>query len=359
MFLMNRKTIKRKFIKLLLPALYHTKVHNIFKIAYSGMGSILMFHRVQPKDTRSRIKKNSELEVTPEFLEQLIKYFSSAGREFISLNNVYDRLHENKSRKKFLAVTFDDGYADNLIHAFPILKKYNIPCTIYVSTNYPDRKVAPWWYALEDLLLKNDFLKFNLEKKKYKFTLRTLLEKEDAYKTIAHLLTNGPEGDSPNRINEFFSSFDVDLQQLTGKLLLSWEQIIKMSKDPIIDFGAHTINHFALNKLSKEEIKYEVLESKKRIESKIQRKVDHFSYPFGSCHQVNDREFAIIKECGFKTATTTRRGNIFPVHKNHFECLPRINVNEKMYLHNAKLLSLAVNGVIPCLANKFKRVVTV
>ena len=355
---MYRKTLKKKIIKILFPALYHSKVHLVSKINYSGMGSILMFHRVCPENTKPRVQGNSGLEVTPDYLERLVKYFFSQGYEFLSLDSVHQQIREPKSRKRFLSLTFDDGYADNYIYAFPILKKYNIPCTIYVSTNYPEGQASPWWYSLEDLLLKNDYLKFNLEQRTYKFKTVTLPEKEDAFRNIRHLLMNGREDDPLYRVKEFFSFFDVNLEQLSRELMLNWEQIIELSKTPIIDFGAHTVNHLPLNKLSIEKVKYEVLESQKQIESKIQRNVCHFSYPFGSKDEVNDREFSIVKECGFKTATTTRWGNIFPEHVNHLECLPRIHVNEKRDSSDVRLLNLSVNGTIPSVINKFKRVVT-
>jgi len=103
----------------------------------------------------------------------------------------------------------------------------------------------------------------------------------------------------------------------------------------------------------------EVLDSKLRLKLKLQQSIDHFSYPFGSTEEVNEREFSIIKECGFKTATTTRWGNIFSEHKYHNECLPRIHINEKRDFRNVNFLSLSIDGVIPCMVNKFKRVVTV
>ena len=170
---------------------------------------------------------------------------------------------------------------------------------------------------------------------------------------------SGQEGNSLKRCKEFFSMFNVNLEQLTEKMMLSWGQIIELSQNSIIDFGAHTVNHFSLNRLSDEEIKSEVLESQKEIESRTQKNVCHFSYPFGSRGEVNDREFKIVKECGFKTATTTRWGNIFPQHVEHLECLPRIHVNEKRDSKDVRILKLSVNGVIPCLVNKFKQVVTV
>ena len=102
---MYKKTIKKKIVKLFFPALLHTKAHLLFKFAYSGVGSILMFHRVYPEVTGSRLQGNSGLEVTPEYLEKLIIYFSSKGYEFLSLDDVYKRLRERNFKNKFLAFT--------------------------------------------------------------------------------------------------------------------------------------------------------------------------------------------------------------------------------------------------------------
>lgn len=356
---MNKKTIKRTVLKFLWPLLYHTKSHLISRLAYAGIGSILMFHRVCPAKGEIRIRGNAGMEVTPEYLEKLVQTLMEENYEFVSLDTVYDRLQEKHIGRKFIALTFDDGYADNLIHAYPILKKYNIPFTIYIVTNYPDGQLTPWWYPLEDLILKNDFLEFQEDEKRYEFSCAGLPEKEMAFHNIRALLMGGPQADLLARVNKFFSRYNVDSSEATRDLMLNWDQIAELSKTGIVTLGAHTVNHLALNRLSDENIKSEVIDSKLRLESKLQNSVDHFSYPFGSSEEVNEREFAIVKECGFKTSTTTRWGNIFRDHKDYIECLPRIPVSEKRDLYDVKFLHLSINGTIPCLMNKFTRVVTV
>ena len=330
----------------------------ISRLSYSGMGSILMFHRVCPKDAKIRIQGNSGLEVTPEYLEKLIQYLINEDYEFVSLDTVYDRLQEKYDGRKFLALTFDDGYSDNLTHAYPILKKYNIPFTIYIATNYPDGQLTPWWYPLEELILKNDYLEYQEGGENYKFRCASLPEKEIAFQNIRAFLMFGPQADLLLRVQNFFSFYNVDLLKATKGFMLNWKKIEELSKTDIANIGAHTLNHLALNRLSEEDVKKEVLESKLRIESKLQKKVDHFSYPFGSSEEVSKREFALVRECGFKTSTTTRWGNIFWEHRDHKECLPRIPVNEKRDLYNVKYLSLSINGAIPCMINKFKRIIT-
>ena len=356
---MNKKTIKRALIKNIWPLLYNTRSHLISRPIYSGIGSILMFHRVCPTEERMRIQGNSGMEVTPQYLESLIQYLLKLNYDIISLDSVYERLEKGHTGKKFIAFTFDDGYYDNLLHAFPILKKYNIPFTIYVATNYPDGRLTPWWYPLEELILKNDRLEFKEDGQFKNFICKTLPDKEVTFHNIRTLLMGGPHADLLTRVNNFFDNFNVDLYEATKGYMLNWDQIKELNREEIVNFGAHTLNHLALNRLSKNNATDEILNSKQRLESELQNKVDHFSYPFGSSEEVNEREFSIAKQCGFKTSTTARWGNIFKKHKDHQECLPRIHVSEKRDLYNINLLSLSINGVIPCMVNKFKRIITV
>ena len=356
---MNKKTIKRAVLKILWPFLHQTRSHLISRPFYGGIGSVLMFHRVCPDKRGIRVQGNSGLEVTPEYLENLILYLIKMNYDFVSLDTVHERLTEGYIGKKFIAFTFDDGYSDNLTFAYPILKKYDIPFTIYVATNYPDGGIIPWWYPLEDLIIKNKFLEFENDDKCYKFKCETLPEKEIVFHDIRNILMHSPQEQLSFKVDSFFRNHNIDLSEISEHYMLSWAQIQELNKSNLVNFGAHTVNHLALNKISKNDIRKEVLNSKLRLELKLQQSIDHFSYPFGSTEEVNEREFSIIKECGFKTATTTRWGNIFSEHKYHNECLPRIHINEKRDLRNVNFLSLSINGVIPCMVNKFKRVVTV
>ena|SRR5437764_15440766 len=112
---------------------FRSKANLLARPLYSGIGSILMLHRVCREANRPRLGFNRLLEVTPELLEEAI-VFLKKKYEFVSLDQVYEILNGGKRKSKFIAVTMDDGYLDNYTHAFPILKKYNVPFTIYVTT---------------------------------------------------------------------------------------------------------------------------------------------------------------------------------------------------------------------------------
>jgi len=355
---LNIKGLQRSVIKTVFPLLAASGIHRITRPWYAGMGSILMFHRVCPDENRARMGGASGLEVTPEYLEQSIQFLLANDYDLVSLDRVADILNEGKAKRKFVAFTFDDGYADNFNFAYPVLKKYKVPFTIYVTTSFPERSAILWWYLLEDLVLNHQELTFEWEGQTIHYACSNRSEKESSYKSI-HKFIAQEEGKVPlNRIKAVFKNYVDDLHLKTDELALSWEQIRELSADPLVTIGAHTVNHYALSKLPDAEVEWEITESKKRLENKIEKNVEHFSYPFGSRAEAGDREFEMAKLCGFKTVTTTRIGNIFCEHKNSMERLPRIPVNEKRDGKDTGTLMLWLNGMLPGLLNKFNRVVT-
>jgi peptidoglycan/xylan/chitin deacetylase (PgdA/CDA1 family) len=350
------RIIKRTATKMLLRSLLYSRSYLLSKPFYSGLGSILMFHRVCPDSSKPRIRGNAGLEVTPEYLENTILFLRQNNYEITSLTQAAQILQEGNKNKKFAVFTFDDGYVDNYLHAYPIFKKHAAPFAIYVTTHLPDGEAILWWYLLEDLILKENKINFKLNDRVYKYSCGSFWENDWAYHQIHKLILNGPSSQLNQRIQQVFKNYNIDFKKKTSELSLSWEQIREMSLDPLVEIGAHTIHHQALSKLPESTVREEMEGSRDKIESETGQKVEHFSYPFGTQNEVGEREFIIAKKCGFKTSTTTSPGNIFPEHKNLLERLPRIIVNQKRDNGNINYLSLWLNGTLPCVLNKFKRV---
>ncbi|MEM5776445.1 MAG: polysaccharide deacetylase family protein, partial [Anaerolineaceae bacterium] len=128
----------------------------IVRPVYGGRGHILMFHRVTP-NLPARVAGQSRLEVTPQRLEEIIHFFRSRDYDFLSLDDLPARLAARRSRK-FVLFTFDDGYLDNLEHAYPVFKRHSIPFAIYAAVSFPQREAVLWWYLLDDLILGRDEL---------------------------------------------------------------------------------------------------------------------------------------------------------------------------------------------------------
>jgi len=356
---MYSKFIKRTTAGVLFPLLFYTRSYLLSKPFYSGLGSILMFHRVCPNSTKRRIRSNSGLEVTPEYLESTINFLRQNDYEIVSLSRAAQILNTGDNiKKKFVVFTFDDGYADNYTHAYPIFKKHEVPFTIYVTTQLPDGDAILWWYLLEELILNENLIEFEFSGRQYQYSCDNFWGKESTYHDIHRLILNGPIDDFNERIQQIFKNYDnINFQERTSNLALSWKQIREMSEDDLVEIGAHTINHHALNKLPEAAVQEEMEGSRDRIESEIGKKVEHFCYPFGTRNEVGEREFRIAKRCGFKTSTTSSSANIFPEHKNFLERLPRITINQKRDNGNVNYLALWLNGIFPCILNKFKRIV--
>jgi peptidoglycan/xylan/chitin deacetylase (PgdA/CDA1 family) len=335
----------------------YTRAHLLTKPLYSGIGSILMLHRVCPRVDHPRLGYNKFLEITPDLLERTILFFKRKNYRFVSLDEVREILSSGRHRDKFVAFTLDDGYMDNYTHAYPVFKSYNVPFAIYVTTSFPDREAVLWWYLLEDLLLREDEVEVQLDGRIIKYDTSTLIKKEAAFDAIQSHLTYAAGEDVASKCKSILRVPLNDPYKYARDLALTWDQIRELSREPLATVGAHTIDHPALSKLSTDEAMRQVRESKLRIESQTGEEVRHFAYPYGGREAAGEREFNLIKECGFSTATTTRSGNIFGAHKAHLECLPRIAVNE-ILRKDIEYMNLWINGLVPCTENRFRKVMT-
>ncbi len=135
------------------------KLHNL---THPVFGRILMLHRVV--EQRSDESEQRELEVTPQFLEQTIKEYQQLGYRFVSINEAIGIIEKTRLSpftfrpSPFVCLTFDDGYHDNYTTALPLLKRLNIPFTVYITTGLIDNKIPLWWYPNQQLGLSCDEL---------------------------------------------------------------------------------------------------------------------------------------------------------------------------------------------------------
>jgi peptidoglycan/xylan/chitin deacetylase (PgdA/CDA1 family) len=340
-----------KAAQLLVPPLYYSGVHMLTKPFYAGIGQILMFHRVVPKRNGLRIHNHKSLEITPEHLEEVIQFFKKREYSFFSLDDLVEYKKRGRTKKKFVIFTFDDGYIDNYTFAYPIFKKHNIPFTIYVATGLPDGHAILWWYLLEDLLLEKDEIEFPSPGGPMKIVCRTEKEKELAFSLMRTSFATADRQQLQTLVTHLFRHNPTKIVSTTRELSLQWDQIELMSKDPLVTIGAHTVNHFPLASLTRETSSYEILESGKIIGSKISSTIQHFCFPLGS---YGTKEIEILKDSGYRTATTIKMANIFDKSLDYPFALPRIMINS---LTDQSILKLQVNGLLPALRNSFRRIV--
>jgi peptidoglycan/xylan/chitin deacetylase (PgdA/CDA1 family) len=337
-------------VKYLANPLYISKLHKLFNPLYSGLGQILMFHRVLPDSNKLRVHNHKSLEITPQKLESIIQFYLKSGFKFISIEELRN-FNAFKNEDKFVILTFDDGYVDNLTYAYPIFKRYNIPFTIYVATSLPDGNALLWWYLLEDLVVEHSSIELFIDGKTHIFPSKTIKEKEISFIRIRAYFAKADKNQLKNLSNNLFGKYSISSESKTRSLSLTWDQLRELNKDPLVTIGSHTVNHLPLASLSYEDSKYEITQSKHILESELSIEIRHFCYPIGS---YSHKEIKIVGESGYKTATTINMSNIFEGNFNYPFSLPRIMVNS---LTDQKILEMQVSGLLPALRNRFRRVV--
>lgn len=329
----------------------------LFAPVFSGMGTIIYLDQIIPESRMSKIASNRSIEITPDFFEEILRYFIRKNYQAISLDELHSALTGHiRLDRKFVCYTFDDGYLSNFTTARKIFAKYKIPFAINVCTSFIEGTGLLWWYSLEDLLLKQESVRFQADGAEQKLSCANHPERERAFDTLTDIIRRLGADRRDTFIRDLLSAHDINPEERARRECLRWEQVREMAADPLITIGAHTVNHHNFTCLSEEEILQEAAESKRIIEEKTNQPVDHFAFPFGNRNAVGKREGAAAARAGFKTMTTTRKANIFPGHGNHLEALPRVMLSGN-YATLSRLERYRT-GSIPAKTYKFRRMVT-
>ena len=289
-----------------------------------------MLHRVDDID-EDHLWCNEHMKVSPSFLDKQIELLKK-DFDIISLTDV--PLYFSKKQRKFIVFTMDDGYKDNYIKALSIFKKHNVPYTIFVTTDFPDKTAILWWYVLEDLLLTNQSLTLS---NGITYPANDYKEKCDSFLRIREEILKLNQLDLENELNRLFSSYKVDWYSHCQDLCLSWEDINELKKERLVTIGAHTQHHFNLKELpTVEEVKKEILSGVDILKEKTGIVPNVFAYPFGSETEAGKREFKIISELPFKCACIAYGGPCTKLNKKTFSSLPRIMFKQDFNIKDLK-----------------------
>jgi len=335
-----------------LESLYFTGAYSALRPYVGGVGAILTMHHVRPPRP-GRFQPNRLLEITPKFLTRVIELLRCSGVDLISLDELYRRMSEGDFGKRFVCLTFDDGYRDIKEHAYPILKAADVPFAIYVATSFPDRLGELWWLALEAVVAKNGRVGVMIEGENRIFNCKSVAEKRALYDELYWWLRRQPsESDSRAAMHNLAASHHVDIAAFCKDLCMDWRELAELAADPLVTIGAHTVNHPILAKLSEKAVRMELEMSRSVIEAALATRPAHLSYPYGDAMSAGPREFQIAAAMGFKTAVTTRPGVLFPSHRSQLTALPRISLNgEYQQLRYVRVL---LSGAATAMWNGFR-----
>ena len=331
---------------------FFVKTNGMFSnLLFSGKGIIFMLHRVLPEDERNQFTLNKDLAISPEKLEEFILLFKAKGYAFVSLDEVQAWLEKKATiRQKFICLTFDDGYRDNLIHGLPILEKHAVPATIYVTNCFPNGTGILWWYLFETHAKTTKQLKLNSSLGRFDFSWENSEQAHSQFGKISEIIKSIPVSELPTVLMEAFGKNAVEFKELCESVSMSWDEIAAISKHPLITIGAHTMQHVSVKQQATSDVENEMRLSKQELEHFIGKEVKHFAYPFGGTFDVGLRDIELAQHVGFKTSTLNQAGNIFKSNNTAMHCLARMPLGNST---DDQRMNYYLNGIYHFSTNQF------
>jgi peptidoglycan/xylan/chitin deacetylase (PgdA/CDA1 family) len=319
-------SLKYTAIRAAFEGLWALRLPGLIRALSRSRGVIFTLHRVLPEPP-APFSPNAILQVTPAFLDYAIERIRALDLDIVSLDEALDRLAAPKAGRKFVVLTFDDGYRDNLVHAWPILKRHAAPFTIYLPTALVDSSGEIWWQAIEDIITRQDAVAMpGTGGADYVPTLTTT-EKQAAFDQLYWRMRKMPEPARVDLVRSFAAAYGYDLSAQCRDLIMTWDELAPLAADPLCTIGAHTVHHYELRKLPAEQASTEMVRSADIIAERLGERPRHFSYPLGGPLSCGPREFAMARDLGFRSAVTTRPGGLYPRHAQQSHALPRISLN--------------------------------
>jgi peptidoglycan/xylan/chitin deacetylase (PgdA/CDA1 family) len=312
---------------------------------------ILMYHRVDHVQCDPW-----ELNVTPENFEFQLKCLKK-NYQVIPMDRFAESVSKKQNLKKAIAITFDDGYLDNFTHAAPLLKKYNLPATFYITTGNIGTDQKFWWDELQNIILLTEYLpeKISLTIDSGNFSFELSGEAQLNQKQRDQIKTWSAECEPINKRTELYILLWRKLQALEpearnkalGELrnymkvntnssgqMMNWQQIQLLQTQKLFAIGAHTVNHPALAMHAASFQKKEIADSNAALKEKLKQEISGFAYPHGN---YNSETISILNEEAFRYAVTTEAKPV-TWQSSLFE-LPRFQVknwNEEIFQENLK-----------------------
>lgn len=322
---------------------------------YRGAGVILSFHRIVRAADRSALGANRAMETTPEYLERILDHVQREGMAIIRLEDLPSHLATGRPNR-FVCFTFDDGYKDTLHAALPVMQRHNAPFTTFITRSFIEGDGWPWWYLLEQVLHARPELRYREADTVRVIPTATHADRERAFAQFGPSLKAGDQMTRDDTVRRLCDAAGVDPHAGTRALIMDREELLRLGAEPLVSIGAHGVRHYAVRKLTDEQVREELGASRSWLEGLLGRPVTLFAYPYGSRETVSARDARIAAELGFTVAVTTLGGNIFGTHRDHCQALPRTGPSGNR--EDASLIPWMLRGVSRMHETGFTRVVT-
>jgi len=231
----------------------------------------------------------------------------------VTIEEILHFIHgESRLPKNAVAVTFDDGYRDNCEIAGPILRRFGIPATFYLTAGWVGTNEIPWFCRLRHAFATTSILRWRDPVRGQTWELADAKSRHAALSAAFDLGAATNDGDCQAFVQVVERQFHVAPPAPGASLMMTWEQARKLHHAGHT-IGSHTMTHPNVAHLPNEQtMRWELMESKRWIEKNLQAPVTHFCYPHpGLSPQWSNKTTEIVREAGYRTAGTTTGGAVY------------------------------------------------
>jgi peptidoglycan/xylan/chitin deacetylase (PgdA/CDA1 family) len=298
---------------------------------------VLMYHRIAEHDPDPW-----SLSVSPRHFAEQMEVLA-AQRHPMALTEFVSGGRVSALPADAVAVTFDDGYADNLLEAKPILERYGIPATVFVTSVAVDHPRELWWDELERVLLAPEQLPHELSLKingrKISFPSDPNMPEHQSNRHVAFAKRTGHRwllyeaihrellkvsyAEKLRAVADITSVLDPERGGGSDRRLLQARELKELASCNLVEIGCHTETHPLLAGLAKDDQESEISKNKSFLEGLLDRPISSFAYPHGS---YDAQTVTCLRRAGFALACHTRPGSVGR-STNPFE-LPRLHVQD-------------------------------
>jgi peptidoglycan/xylan/chitin deacetylase (PgdA/CDA1 family) len=294
-------------IRQALALLHKTRIFDLGIWAAPRRLTVINYHRVTDLFDPEFATFKPNVSATPAQFEQQMAYVAQHFNP-IGIGDLTAWLAGQRDLPVRAAlITFDDGYADNYTQAAPILKKHHIPGLIFLTSGYIDGLYHPHWDVVS-LCFRQTRLNEAVLPVLGRQSWSSPLMREKMAGLFIEALKALPDEQRLSAVEQLTNVLGETVPDSAFQgLMMSWDQIRELIGDGI-DFGAHTVSHPILTRISPEHALEEMQISRKRIQEETGQSVDSFAYPNGKRPDFKPEIQNLVRKAGFKTAFTLMAG---------------------------------------------------
>ena len=269
--------------------------------------TVLNYHRINDPDAAGFDSFKPNVSATPAVFSQQLAYLKKrfnllTAREIGEWMRAKNGLPPNAA-----LITFDDGYYDNLSEAYPLLKAHRLSALIFLTTDFVGKTRPTFWDTTA-------YCFYHTQKDALQTPLAGTLcwgneaEKEAAMMRWIEATKALPDDEKSAAVQKLPGLLDVSVPEgVFSKLFLTWPQVRDLAHNGI-EIGSHTASHPIMTRISIEQVRTELSESKKWIEEEIGQAVEYFAYPNGQSSDLNEQIITEVQNAGYKLAFTLING---------------------------------------------------